>query len=611
MNHGCKFLIWALLASAAELMETASHAEAPADPPGGYTTSWLGNTYMDVDGHKTVTEELADICVSPGGKLFTAGYAEAWGGGAEDKTTDAGFLARYDRFESGFGDPVKAVAADNNFVFWGTPGKGLLRSHQGGGGAGSYTTFLPGKIITGLFVKDGKLFVSNFSDGRIHVFDIASMTEDRSWGCAKPTRLTVDKSGTVWVVRWSSASPQEPHAGSAWWGEKVVSFSSLGKAGSEITEFEKPLALAVNKAGQLLIGGLNKHSQIWIYDIHSVPRKVGTFGAENGIFSGVAGAFTTSAKLHWIKAIAVDDSDNIYTGCTYGTFWGNCVEKWSPGGDLQWRLFGGPSLDCGGVDPENETEVYSKYHHYSLNYANAAPGTEWSLKGFTVNRFKYPDDPRIDQNSDVGSRALGAGAWRIGGKLFVGRSNQEGYRFELYRQERASDGEVLVPSFRLGTGEDKNNHFYNAQTKTWIQKPKKDGLYNQYWSIAKNGGLFSIGVPQTVIEYRFGGLDDNGNPIWDAANASVSIVSELKPIRRVVYDSDLDVMYLAGDVKNQNWGLFLRIKSFPKWSTGNRSSSFTSDLPYEDKEYAGNSNYGGGSPLLSALPVITFSCSTE
>ena len=91
-------------------------------------------------------------------------------------------------------------------------------------------------------------------------------------------------------------------------------------------------------------------------------------------------------------------------------------------------------------------------------------------------------------------------------------------------------------------------------------------------------------------------MDGNGNPIWDAANASVSIVSELKPIRRVVYDSDLDVMYLAGDVKNQNWGSFLRIKSFPKWSTGNRSSSFTSDLPYEDKEYAGNSNYGGGQP---------------
>jgi hypothetical protein len=92
-----------------------------------------------------------------------------------------------------------------------------------------------------------------------------------------------------------------------------------------------------------------------------------------------------------------------------------------------------------GIDPDHETEVYSKYHHYSLDYSKTTPGTEWSLKGFTVKRFKYPNDPRVDQNTDVGSRSLGAGAYRIGGKLFVARSNQEGYRWELYRQEPATE----------------------------------------------------------------------------------------------------------------------------------------------------------------------------
>jgi hypothetical protein len=315
----------------------------------------------------------------------------------------------------------------------------------------------------------------------------------------------------------------------------------------------------------------------------------------------VSGSFTGSTKLHWIKAIAVDASDNIYTGCTYGTFWGDCIEKWSPTGALQWRLFAGTSLDSAGLDPENDTEVYSKYHHYSLDYSKTTPGTEWSLKGFTVNRFKYPNDPRVDQNSDVGSRALGAGAWRIGGKLFVGRSSQEGYRFELYRQETATDGEVLVPSFRMGAGGDKSNHFYNAQTQTWTHKPKKDGIYNQYWSIAKNGDLFTVGDPQTIIHYKYGGLDTHSNPIWDSSNATTSVVSEFKPVRRLVYDSDADVMYIAGDVKNQNWGSFLRVKKFPKWSTGNRSSSYTVNLPYEDAEYAARSNYGGGQPAAFSV----------
>ena len=285
-------------ASLLVLFGQAAKAEVPFDPPGTYSSSWLGNTYMDAKGHKNVTEELADMCVSPNGRLFTAGYAETWGGGASYLTADGGFVARYDRFESGFGDPVKAVAADTNFVFWGTPGKGILRSGHGGGGKGSYTTFLPGKIITGLFAKDGKLYVSNFSDGKIHVYDIATMTEDRGWSCPDPTRLTVDQAGNVWVIKWNRASIQKPHAGSMWWGEKIVSFSSTGIPGPEITDFEKPLALAVNNSGQLLVGGLNQHSQIWIYDIRGMPSKVGTLGAQGGIFSGVDGAFTSSAKLH-------------------------------------------------------------------------------------------------------------------------------------------------------------------------------------------------------------------------------------------------------------------------------------------------------------------------
>ena len=145
------------------LFGQAAKAEVPTAPPGTYSSSWLGNTYMDAKGHKNVTEELSDMCLSPNGKLFTAGYAETWGGGASYLAADGGFVARYDRFESGFGDPVKAVAVDTNFVFWGTPGKGLLRSGHGGGSAGAYTTFLRGKIITGLFAKDGNLYVSNFS----------------------------------------------------------------------------------------------------------------------------------------------------------------------------------------------------------------------------------------------------------------------------------------------------------------------------------------------------------------------------------------------------------------------------------------------------------------
>lgn len=584
------------------LFVAAVQAEVPTNPPGTFYTSWLGNTYMDNNGKKNVTEELNDVCVSPNGRVFSAGYAETWGGGASYNAANGGFLGRYDRFESGFGDPASCVAANNSYVYFGAGDKGILRAAHGGS-QGPYTAFLPGKNIQGLFLKFGKLYVSDFTDGRIRVLNSSTMVEELSWACANPTRLTVDNASNVWVVIYSPTSVQPPTGGPMWWGEKVKSFSSTGTPGPEITNFEKPLSVALNSSGQLLVGGLNEHSQLWVYDISGTPVKVDTFGADKGIFGGTtAGAFTNSAKLHWIRSIAVDANNDIYTGCCYGTFWGGCIEKWNTSGSLLWRVFAGTSLDCGGIDPDNETEVYSKYHHYSLNYFNTTPGTEWTLKGFTVNRFKYPNDIRVDQNTDVGSRSLGAGAWRIGGKLFVGRSHQEGYEWELFRQETTTDGEVLVPSVKMGTGGDNFNHFYNATTKTWYDKPKKDNLYNQYWCIAKNGDIFTVADnPDKIIQYKFGGLDANSNPLWVASNATTTPSPELSDTRKLYYDSDADVMYLTGDNPYEEWGTFLKIKRFNNWSTGNRTSSYTVNLPYNDSQYTPDLNYGGGQPNAFAV----------
>lgn len=593
--------VWVVAVLTSLLFHLFVRAERTTPPPGKYYTSWLGNTYMDNNGKKNVTEELNDLAVSPNGRVFTAGYAETWGGGASYNTTNGGFRFRYDRFETGFGDPVSCVAASATYVYFGS-GKGILRAGHNGS-QGPYSTFSAARDVQGLFIRSGKLYVSDFAGGKIRVLNITNMVEERSWACPNPTRLTVDGSGNVWVVIYSPTSVQPPSGGPMWWGEKVRSFSPDGTPGPEITDFEKPLSVAINQRGQLLVGGLNDHSQLWVYDISGTPTKVGTFGAEKGIFGAkTEGAFTDLAKLHWIRSIAVDAEDSIYTGCCYGTFWGGCVEKWDPSGSLRWRVFAGTSLDSAGIDPENESEVYSKYHHYSLDYSKTTPGTEWSLKGFTVNRFKYPTDTRVDQNTDVGSRCLGAGAYRIGGKLFIARSNQEGYRWELYRQETSTEGEVLVPSVVMGAGTESRNKFYNPTTKTWYAKPKKSNLYNQYWCIAKNGDMLTIADnPDKIIHYKFGGLDTNSNPIWDSANATLTAAPELKNTRKFHYDSDEDVMYLTGDNPGEEWGTFLKIKRFNNWLGGNRVSSFTATVPYNDTQYTPDLNYGGGQAIAFSV----------
>ena len=324
------------------------------------------------------------------------------------------------------------------------------------------------------------------------------------------------------------------------------------------------MALKVNpKNNQLYVGGLNRHSQIWRYDrLSGTPRKAGTFGALNGIFSSVAGRFSNSAKLHWIKGIDFDSAGNIYVACIYGTFWGQAVEKFSPTAKLACRVFAATSLDGGGIDPGNEQDVYTKFHHYHMDWGATTPGSEWSLKGFTVNRFKYPGDPRADSQTDVGSRSLGYGAVRIRGKLFMIRSNQEGYRFETYRFNPATDGEVAVPSVIMASGsvhvikrDTNGNGCFDAD-----ESYPGDKGYNQYWEVAPSGDLYTmINDGQsygTVLKYRFQGFDCVGNPMYtNTTTVSTQIPAAFRDThraRRMVYDEAADRMYLLGSPLTTN-----------------------------------------------------------
>ena len=579
-----------------------TYAESPTNPPGSYYTSWLGNSFMDYGTrHKGVPEELEDMKAAPNGTVLSAGYNENFGGAAT-YNANGSFAGRYDGYGSGFGSPVKSVEVDDNYVYLGLPnGKGIHRFNHGGSSS-SNAQWLKGDDITGLYIRNNKLWVSDWTNRRVRILNLSDGSEVTSWPVTNPMHLAVDGNERCWVVQWDPASTQTAIDGPVHWGKNILSFSNTGVQGPSITDFEKPLAVAIDNNNQLLVGGWNQHSQIWIYNnLGGSPARNGTFGELNGLFSGTAGAFTTSPKLHWIKAIDVDLSGNIYTASIYGTFWGHCVEKWTASGTLLWRVFAGTSLDCAGIDPNNETEVYSKYHHYTLDYSKTTPGTEWSLKAFTVNRYKYPTDYRVDFSKDVGERSLGAGAFRIGGKLFMARSSQAGYRWELYRQETTTDGEVLVPSVNMGAGTEPADQFYNSSTKAWHSYPKYKS-YNQYWSLAKNGDLLTLAGNNyhDVVRFPYGGLDSNNNPIWRAANAVVYTLSDHPSVwvRRIVYDSDNDVLYAVGNENTAN-NCSTKLVRYDHFTTA-RTKTWTVSLPFMDSNYVPDVNYGGGTAITLA-----------
>ena len=146
--------------------------------------------------------------------------------------------------------------------------------------------------------------------------------------------------------------------------------------------------------GRLLIGGLNRHGQVWIYDVSGRPKKVDTFGAEGGIFSGEPGRYGPR-KLHWVRGLGFDAAGNLYVACVYGSWYNASIEAYSPSGERLWDVHGlGNWLDTACTDPADENVVYTKENVFAMDWSRP-PGREQSLAGLTVDRFKYPLDNRV------------------------------------------------------------------------------------------------------------------------------------------------------------------------------------------------------------------------
>ena len=577
-----------------------SYAQAPVAPPGTNLQSWLGNTFSvftDMNTQERVPEGGSDIKLG-NGVLFFAGYHERGGGGASFNISDGSFAGRYAGFNTGFGDPVSSVAADDNHVYFGTREQGVQK-YVYGGSISPVAVYLPGKSITGLCIKNGKMYISNWTDNKIHVFTVSTMTEDASWTVTNPIGLTVDNNGKIWVIQWDPTSTQDPNDGPIYHGKNILSYSNTGVQGASITDFEKPKCIAIDQSGLLLVGGLNEHSQIWKYgNLTGTPTQVGTFGVLNGIFSGTSGQFTNTAKLHWINSIDVDATGNIYVACRYGTFWGVSIEKFSPSGDLLWRNFCGSSLDCAGIDPENDTEVYSKYHHYSLDYSKTTPGSEWSLKGFTVNRFKYPNDYRVNFLNDVGERSLGQGAVRIQGKLFMMRSYQSQYDLEIYRFDNANDGEVAIPSVIFQGGNDGILTF-NPGTGNWVTTPGNTN-YKQCWDICSNGDVYSLAQVSNsyshINKFPFQGFDSFGNPIYNTSTTLPIPGNGTYRASGLAYDQATNCQYLIASKNTDADGVNKYIRCIQNWNT-TPTEKWSVRVPFNNLQYTPQTNYGGGRVL--------------
>jgi hypothetical protein len=609
---------------------------SPAIP---HVTSWIGNTYPGAK--KWVQQDVRTMAVTPEGTVFTNVEWEE-GGGNVGEYRD-GELIRYAKHTHGWGvNGGLGVAFNSKYLFAslvvGNEGGGLKDTNtwparglkwfgvtrrpradiskpapfpggKGGKGDTLKECFLivaevpekGGAPLAGLAATEKELFVSDPNAGEIQVFDGETMQLLRRWKVGRAGPLAVATNGRVWMLQ--RATPQER--------PQIVSFSPDGMLLPQKVTFDPttgiggsnsmPVAFCLTGNASMLICD-NGPAQRLVAASHidTQPRLDVGLGTPGGIHSG-AGRFE-EWRLNRPSAVGVDAKGNIYVAQNGQTGGGGTVlESFSALGKLNWRLFGLTFVDMADVDPADDAHIFTKEEHFKFDYTQP-PGREWSYAGYTVDPFKYPQDPRL--------HIWSAGAWvrRIGQGDYRGRparilfvSDMNGDELQVYRFRNGYNDETAIPSgffAKRRVSDKKDPGWLNAQPAKgeWIWRDtngngafdggefvqprssrgneapsgrtdqslltsaatnQTDAPASQGWWVDARGGVWLATETKGIRHFPMLGVDAVGNPVWSYTNMQTfAAPPEFKQLKRVRYVPETDTLFLAGTTaehKNQHW----------------------------------------------------------
>ena len=624
----------------------AAEAAPPAfdSRPIEHVTSWLGNTYPGAE--KWVQQDIRAMAVTPDGTVFTNVEWEE-GGGNVGEYRDGG-LVRHARHTHGWGaNGGLSVAANSNHVFIGMvmgneggglkdedtwPAKGLkwfgvsrrLRSDiskaapfaggKGGKGDTLKESFLVvsevpengGAPLAGMVADEKQLFVSDPNSSQIKVFDCGTMELSRSWKVERAGPLAMNRRGGLAMLQPATADA----------AARVIMLDRGGELVMQASLPRDVVPSAICFSGdRLLVADTGVAQQILVFA--PVPdaremRLIERIGEPGGLLA--AGGVPGPLRFNDVRALGCDERGNLYVAQDGQTGGGGTVfESYALAeGSLNWRLLGLTFVDMADADPADDADVFTKEEHFRLDYSQPA-GREWSYAGFTVDRFRYPQDPRL--------HIWSAGAWvrRIAGQriLFVNDMNSE--HLQVYRFAPGRGGAIAIPSgffAKRRVKDPKDTGWLAAQPEKggWIwrdtngngafeagefeQADAADVPASQGWWVDARGHVWLATETQGIRYFPTQGLDAAGNPLWSHATMqSFPAPTEFRQVKRVRYLPETDTLFLAGTTdghRNQHWkpgGPVLA--RYDGWLKGGRQARWTKILPYA----GGSSGHSSCEPM--------------
>jgi len=260
---------------------------------------------------------------------------------------------------------------------------------------------------------------------------------------------------------------------------------------------------------------------------------------------------------------------------------------------LQWQLLGLQLVDNADADPgTGGLDVLTKHEHFIIDYSKGN-GQESVYKAYTVDKFRYPGDPRLHNEDQLAASVF---VRRIEGKPFLYLTGMYAKQLSVYRMKR----EFAVPS-AIFTREPSTWPTNQPATGSWLWCDKNgDGSIqnDEYeslgaadgsiwgWEVDSKGDIWQTSESGFIRHYRYLGWDAYGSPNYiGSASEVIPMPAPFNKLERIKYFPDTDVMYLGvyrvdRPHAGQEWGIVgTEIVRYDNWSKS-RKVRWRVSLPY-------------------------------